>query len=135
MRVHSAGTLPSDWIDPVALRLLDELDLSPDQEFPKPLTREVIRAADVVITLECWTPSGRIQLEALWAMCGPAEALSLHCGPFQQVIGPRGSGTGTVLKTVVARVTVGSNPTPTALQVRSLQVRWGATFRSGTPSA
>ncbi|MYX32715.1 three-helix bundle dimerization domain-containing protein [Streptomyces sp. BoleA5] len=51
--VHSAGTLPSAWIDPVAQRLLDELGLSPDEEFPKPLTREVIRAADIVITLGC----------------------------------------------------------------------------------
>lgn len=53
VRVHSAGTQPAAWIDPVALRLLDELELSPDEEFPKPLTREVVRAADIVITLGC----------------------------------------------------------------------------------
>ncbi|WP_326580910.1 arsenate reductase ArsC [Actinacidiphila glaucinigra] len=53
VRVHSSGTLPATWIDHVALRLLDELELSPDDEFPKPLTREVVRAADIVITLGC----------------------------------------------------------------------------------
>lgn len=53
VRVHSVGTRPSAWIDPVALRLMAELDLTPDDEFPKPLTPEVILAADVVITLGC----------------------------------------------------------------------------------
>ncbi|MFF3877306.1 three-helix bundle dimerization domain-containing protein [Streptomyces sp. NPDC001978] len=53
VRVHSAGTLPSATIDPMALRLLTEVGLGPDDEFPKPLTHEVVRAADVVVSLGC----------------------------------------------------------------------------------
>jgi arsenate reductase len=52
-RIHSAGTLPAACIDPVALRLLREAGLAPGTEFPKPLTHEVVRAADIVVTLGC----------------------------------------------------------------------------------
>ncbi|MER5466830.1 phosphotyrosine protein phosphatase [Streptomyces sp. NPDC002668] len=53
VRIHSAGTRPSDHIDPVAQRLIGELHLPSCGEFPKPLTAEVVDAADVVITLGC----------------------------------------------------------------------------------
>lgn len=53
VRIHSAGTLPAEWIDPVALRLMGESGLSPGAEFPKPLTHEVVAAADVVVSLGC----------------------------------------------------------------------------------
>jgi arsenate reductase len=53
VRIHSAGTLPTAWIDPVALRLMAETGLSPGREFPKPLAHEVVRAADIVVTLGC----------------------------------------------------------------------------------
>ncbi|MFJ5561211.1 low molecular weight phosphatase family protein [Streptomyces sp. NPDC093250] len=44
---------PSDCIDPIAQRLIEELHLPPDGELPKPLTTEIVDAADIVITLGC----------------------------------------------------------------------------------
>ncbi|MEU3095908.1 arsenate reductase ArsC [Streptomyces sp. NPDC006967] len=53
VRVLTAGSDPGPAIAPVVLRLLAEEDLDPGEEFPKPLTAEVVTAADVVVTLGC----------------------------------------------------------------------------------
>ncbi|MFF8481920.1 arsenate reductase/protein-tyrosine-phosphatase family protein [Streptomyces antibioticus] len=53
LRVLTAGSEPGIEIAPVVLRLLVEQGLDADEEFPKPLTREVVTAADVVVTLGC----------------------------------------------------------------------------------
>jgi protein-tyrosine-phosphatase len=54
-RVHvcSAGSTPADEINPQVVEAMSELGLDLRQEFPKPLTDEVVRAADVVITMGC----------------------------------------------------------------------------------
>ncbi|GAA0956107.1 arsenate reductase ArsC [Actinocorallia libanotica] len=54
-RVHirTAGTAPAAHLDTVVVRALAEIGLDPAEEFPKPLTDEVVRAADVVITMGC----------------------------------------------------------------------------------
>ncbi|MGW7362075.1 arsenate-mycothiol transferase ArsC [Streptomyces sp. NPDC054841] len=51
--VHSAGSEPGADISPVVRALLSEQGLSTGEEFPKPITSEVVAAADVVITLGC----------------------------------------------------------------------------------
>jgi arsenate reductase len=51
--VRSAGSHPDEQIDPVVVEAMRELDVDVSHEFPKPLTDEVIRAADVVVTLGC----------------------------------------------------------------------------------
>lgn len=53
IRVLTAGSEPGPAIAPVVLRMLAEQGLDPDEEFPKPLTTEVVTAADVVVTLGC----------------------------------------------------------------------------------
>ncbi|MET9715268.1 arsenate reductase ArsC [Streptomyces rochei] len=53
VRVLTAGSEPGPTIAPVVLQLLAEQGLDPDGEFPKPLTNEVVTAADVVVTLGC----------------------------------------------------------------------------------
>lgn len=53
VHVLSAGSMPGAEIAPVVRRLLAEGDLPADDEFPKPLTIDVITAADVVVTLGC----------------------------------------------------------------------------------
>ncbi len=53
IRVLTAGSEPGTEIAPVVLLLLAEQGLNADEEFPKPLTREVVTAADVVVTLGC----------------------------------------------------------------------------------
>ena len=51
--VRSAGSDPADRINPVAVRAMDEVGLDLCEEFPKPLTDEVVREADVVVTMGC----------------------------------------------------------------------------------
>lgn len=53
IRVLTAGSDPGTQIAPVVLRLLAEQGLDAGGEFPKPLTTEVVDAADVVVTLGC----------------------------------------------------------------------------------
>lgn len=51
--VRSAGSAPVDSVNPAVVAALAELDLDVSKEFPKPLTDEVVRASDVVITMGC----------------------------------------------------------------------------------
>ena len=51
--VRSAGSAPGDEINPAVAQLLVERGLDASREFPKPLTDEAARAADVVITMGC----------------------------------------------------------------------------------
>ncbi|GMU41149.1 MAG: putative arsenate reductase ArsC [Chloroflexota bacterium] len=53
VHVRSAGSAPAWEINPVVREAMAELGLSLDQEFPKPLTDELVEAADVVITMGC----------------------------------------------------------------------------------
>jgi arsenate reductase (thioredoxin) len=53
IHVRSAGSDPSETINPAVLEAMDELGVDMQKEFPKPLTDEVVRAADVVITMGC----------------------------------------------------------------------------------
>lgn len=48
--VRSAGTEPGSTVDPQALRILAARGLELGQVYPKPLTDDVVRAADHVIT-------------------------------------------------------------------------------------
>jgi protein-tyrosine-phosphatase len=51
--VRSAGSAPADEINPAVVEAMGELGIDMSEEFPKPLTEEVVRAADVVITMGC----------------------------------------------------------------------------------
>jgi arsenate reductase (thioredoxin) len=53
VQVRSAGSAPGDEINPAVVEAMSELGLDLGEEFPKPLTDEVVRAADVVITMGC----------------------------------------------------------------------------------
>jgi protein-tyrosine-phosphatase len=53
IRVRSAGTTPADEIDPAVVAAMDELGIDLTKEFPKPLTNEAVKGADVVITMGC----------------------------------------------------------------------------------
>jgi arsenate reductase (thioredoxin) len=53
VHVRSAGSTPADQINPAVLEAMQELGVDMREEFPKPLTDEVVRAADVVITMGC----------------------------------------------------------------------------------
>jgi arsenate reductase (thioredoxin) len=51
--VRSAGSAPGDEINPAVAQILTERGLDVSKEYPKPLTDEAARAADVIITMGC----------------------------------------------------------------------------------
>jgi arsenate reductase len=51
--VRSAGSMPTLEVNPTVVSALEELGVDISHEFPKPLTDEVVRAADVVVTMGC----------------------------------------------------------------------------------
>jgi arsenate reductase (thioredoxin) len=53
IQVRSAGSDPAEVINPAVVEAMDEVGVDMSEEFPKPLTDEVVRAADVVITMGC----------------------------------------------------------------------------------
>jgi protein-tyrosine-phosphatase len=53
VHVRSAGSTPANEINPAVVEAMTELGIDLSEEFPKPLTDEFVRAADVVITMGC----------------------------------------------------------------------------------
>ena len=53
VHVRSAGSDPAEEINPAVIEAMAELGIDLGEEFPKPLTDEVVRAADAVITMGC----------------------------------------------------------------------------------
>jgi arsenate reductase len=53
IHVRSAGSDPGEEINPAVIEAMEEVGVDMSEEFPKPLTDEVVRAADVVITMGC----------------------------------------------------------------------------------
>ena len=74
--VRSAGSEPGDQINPHVVEALSELGIDITKEFPKPMTDEVVRAADAVVTMGCGDacpiyPGKRYED---WEVDDPAEA-------------------------------------------------------------
>jgi protein-tyrosine-phosphatase len=53
IHVRSAGSQPGETINPAVIEAMTEIGVDMSEEFPKPLTDEVVAAADVVITMGC----------------------------------------------------------------------------------
>jgi protein-tyrosine-phosphatase len=53
VHVRTAGSDPAELINPATVEAMAEVGVDLSQEFPKPLTDEFVRAADVVITMGC----------------------------------------------------------------------------------
>src|SRR5690606_31892423 len=53
VHVRSAGSAPSRELNPTVAAAMAERGLDLAEEFPKPLTDDVVQAADVVITMGC----------------------------------------------------------------------------------
>src|SRR6478609_6184869 len=51
--VRSAGSMPADQINPIAVEAMRELGIDITSEQPKVLTTEAVQASDVVITMGC----------------------------------------------------------------------------------
>ena len=53
IHVRSAGSTPGDVISPLVIEAMAELGIDLAEAFPKPLTDDFVRAADVVVTMGC----------------------------------------------------------------------------------
>jgi arsenate reductase len=53
IRVTSAGSQPASQLNPAVVQAMAEVGLDISREFPKRLTTEQVRAADIVITMGC----------------------------------------------------------------------------------
>jgi arsenate reductase (thioredoxin) len=53
IHVRSAGSSPAAEINPAVVEAMNEVGVDLSEEFPKPLTDDAVRAADVVITMGC----------------------------------------------------------------------------------
>lgn len=76
--VRSAGSDPAEVVNPLVSEVMAELGVDLEEAFPKPLTDEVVRAADVVVTMGCGDacpiyPGKRYED---WVVADPAEATS-----------------------------------------------------------
>ncbi len=77
--VRSAGSDPADRVNPLVVQAMAELGLDMSTAFPKPLTDDAVRAADVVVTMGCgdacpFHPGKRYED---WALPDPAAAASI----------------------------------------------------------
>ena len=53
IQVRSAGSDPAEVINPAVVEAMEEVGVDLAEAFPKALTDEAVRAADVVITMGC----------------------------------------------------------------------------------
>lgn len=53
INVRSAGSMPAREVSEKTIAVMSEIGLDLTEEFPKPLTDDVVQAADVVITMGC----------------------------------------------------------------------------------
>ena len=86
--VRSAGSAPADTINPAVVAAMAELGLDLSKEFPKPLTDDAVRAADVVITMGCGDACpvypGKRYLD--WELADPAGRDVEHVRPIRDEI-------------------------------------------------
>jgi arsenate reductase (thioredoxin) len=51
--VSSAGSAPASELNPAVVQAMAEIGVDISREFPRPLTGEKVRAADIVVTMGC----------------------------------------------------------------------------------
>lgn len=51
--VYSGGSEPADWLNPAVVEAMAEKGLDITDQVPQPWSDEVIRAADIVVTMGC----------------------------------------------------------------------------------
>lgn len=75
IHVRSAGSQPGVGILPSVVTVLAEIGVDVSEEFPKPLTDDVVRAADAVVTMGCGDACplypGKRYLD--WELTDPAD--------------------------------------------------------------
>jgi protein-tyrosine-phosphatase len=91
VHVRSAGSQPGDQVSPVATEVMAEVGIELVNSFPKPLTNDVVRAADVIITMGCGDACpiypGKLYLD--WDLPDPAGLPVEQVRPIRDEIGRR----------------------------------------------
>ena len=94
VHVRSAGSDPGQEINPAVVAAMDEIGVDLSEEFPKPLTGEFVRAADVVITMGCGDACpiypGKRYLD--WELDDPADKSLDQIRPIRDEIDRRVQG-------------------------------------------
>lgn len=89
--VLSAGSEPGDQINPAVAQILAERGLDASKEFPKPISDEIARAADVIVTMGCGDACpvypGKRYLD--WELPDPAGLPVEQVGPIVDEIDRR----------------------------------------------
>ena len=86
-RIHarSAGSAPAEAINPLVAHAMTDLGVDLSEAYPKPLTDDVVRAADVVITMGCGARARSIRASATRTGTSPIPARHdswTRCAPF-----------------------------------------------------
>ena len=89
--VWSGGSEPESRINPAAVDAMAEVGVDITAEFPKPWTDEVVRAADVVVTMGCGDacPLYRGKLYEDWELADPADLDIAAVRPIRDAIHQR----------------------------------------------
>ena len=89
--VYSGGSDPASEINPNAIQAMKEIGIDISSEFPKPWTDEVVRAADVIVTMGCGDACpifpGKRYLD--WEVADPAGLSIEGVRPIRDDIGER----------------------------------------------
>jgi protein-tyrosine-phosphatase len=92
--VYSGGSDPASEVNPAAVASMAEIGIDISSEFPKPWTDEVIRAADVIVTMGCGDACpifpGKRYLD--WEIADPAGLSVQGVRPIRDEIGERVRG-------------------------------------------
>ena len=91
VRVRSAGSDPADRVNPAVVAVMAEIGLDLSTRFPKPLTGEAVRAADVVITMGCGDacPVYPAKRYLDWELDDPAGKAAAQVRPIRDEIDRR----------------------------------------------
>ena len=91
VRVRSAGSAPATEVNPAVVAAMDEIGIDLSQAFPKPLTDEGARAADVIVTMGCGDACpvypGNRYLD--WQLADPAGKGVEAVRPIRDALAPR----------------------------------------------
>jgi arsenate reductase (thioredoxin) len=91
VEVYSGGSDPASVVNPAAIQAMAEVGIDISMEFPKPWTDEVVRAADVVVTMGCGDSCpifpGKRYLD--WEVGDPKDLPLERVRPIRDDIGDR----------------------------------------------
>ena len=91
VEVFSGGSDPASEVDPAAVQAMAEIGINISSEFPKPWTDEVVRAADVIVTMGCGDACpifpGKRYLD--WEVRDPAGLPVAEVRPIRDELGAR----------------------------------------------